>query len=80
SIGALLQKEPGAIPGEFSAAFRTAFSGSRVHNARRRLAGTRTLGWGSIASLRVTNAEVRRRHALKREAVLVGLGADRPEI
>ncbi|MDY7526695.1 glycosyltransferase [Cryobacterium sp. 10C2] len=80
SIGALLQKEPGAIPGEFSAAFRTAFSGSRVHNARRRLAETRTLGWGSIASLRLTNAEVRRRHALKREAVLVGIGADRPEI
>ncbi|WBM79501.1 hypothetical protein KIV56_14345 [Cryobacterium breve] len=79
SVGALLQKEPGAIPGEFSAAFRTAFSGSRVSNARRRLAETRTLGWGSIASLRLTNAEVRRRNILKREAVLVGLGADRPE-
>lgn len=80
SVGQLLQKEPGAVLGEFSAAFAAAFSGIRVSAARRRFAATRTLGWGSIASLRVSSAEVRRRHALKREASLTGARGDRPEI
>lgn len=80
SVGQLLQKEPGAVVGEFSAAFAAAFSGIRVSAARRRFAATRTLGWGSIASLRVSSGEVRRRHALKREASLTGARGDRPEI
>jgi len=80
AIGDLLRKEPGAILGEFSAAFAAAFQGGRVSAARRRLAATRTLGWTSIASLRVSAAEVRRRHALTREAALTGARGDRPEI
>ncbi|TFD21897.1 glycosyltransferase [Cryobacterium sp. TMT2-23] len=80
SIGQLLRKEPGAILGEFSAAFAAAFSGIRVSAARRRFAATRKLGWGSIASLRVSSAEVRRRHALKREASVTGVRGDRPDI
>jgi len=80
AIGDLLRKEPGAILGEFSAAFAAAFLGGRVRTARRRLAATRTLGWSSISSLRVSAAEVRRRHALTREAALTGARGDRPEV
>ena len=80
SIGQLLRKEPGAILGEFSAAFGTAVHLMRVFAARRRFAATRTLGWASIASLRVPSVEVRRRQALKREASLTGVRGDRPEI
>ncbi|WEO78154.1 glycosyltransferase [Cryobacterium sp. SO2] len=80
SLGDLLRKEPGAILGEFSAAFSAAFLGGRVRQARRRLAGTRTLAWSSISTLRVSAAEVRRRHALTREAALTGARGDRPEI
>ncbi|WP_051973589.1 glycosyltransferase family 2 protein [Cryobacterium sp. MLB-32] len=80
SLGQLLQKEPGAVLGEFAAAFSAAFHGRRVRAARRRLAATRSLGWASIASLRVTSAEMRRRHALQREASLAGARGDRPEI
>ncbi|POH64083.1 hypothetical protein C3B61_13450 [Cryobacterium zongtaii] len=80
AIGNLLRKEPGSILGEFAAAFAAAFQGGRVLTARRRLAATRTLAWSSISSLRVSAAEVRRRHALTREAALTGLRGDRPEI
>ena len=80
SIGDLLRKEPGAILGEFHAAFAAAFRGGRVWSARKRLAATRTMGWASISSLRISAAEVRRRHALTREAALTGVRGDRPEI
>jgi hypothetical protein len=80
SIGQLLRKEPGAIVGEFSAAFGAAFNGMRVGNARRSFAKTRTLGWDAISTLRVPSAEVRRRHSLKREASLFGLHGERPEV
>ena len=80
SFGQLLQKEPGAILGEYSAAFATAFSGRRVSAARRRFAATRTLGWASIASLRVPAVEVRRRQALRREANLTTVNGEVPEI
>ena len=80
SVIDLLRKEPGSIIGEFAAAFSAAFLGSKVRQARRKLAATRTLSWSSIASLRVSAAEVRRRHALTREAALTGARGDRPEI
>ncbi|TFB67004.1 glycosyltransferase [Cryobacterium sp. Hz9] len=80
SIGQLLRKEPGAVVGEFAAAFGAAFNGMRVGNARRSFAQTRTLGWDAISTLRVPSAEVRRRHSLKREASLFGLHGERPEI
>jgi len=80
SIGQLLRKEPGAIVGEFAAAFGAAFNGMRVGNARRSFAKTRTLGWDAISTLRVPSAEVRRRHSLKREASLFGMHGERPEV
>ena len=80
SIGQLLRKEPGAIVGEFAAAFGAAFNGMSVSTARKRFAATRKLGWASIAPLRVSSAEMRRRHALEREASLAGVRGDRPEI
>ncbi len=80
SIGQLLRKEPGAILGEFSAAFGAAFNGMRVSNARKIFTQTRTLGWDAISTLRVSAAEVRRRHSLKREASLFGLHGERAEV
>ncbi|PPF82436.1 glycosyltransferase family 2 protein [Subtercola sp. Z020] len=65
----VLRKQPGAVAGEYGAAFRTAFSG-RVGEARRRIRTTRKVGWGAIAPLRVPGAEVRRRNALVRELAL----------
>ena len=76
----LLRKEPGSIISEFAAAFSAAFLGSKVRQARRNFARTRTLAWSSISPLRVSAAEVRRRHALTREAALTGARGDRPEI
>jgi GT2 family glycosyltransferase len=80
SIIDLLRKEPGSIIGEFAAAFSAAFLGSKVRQARHNFARTRTHPWSSISSLRVSAAEVRRRHALTREAALTGVRGDRPEI
>jgi GT2 family glycosyltransferase len=80
SVIDLLRKEPGSIIGEFAAAFSAAFLGSKVRQGRRNLARTRTLPWSSISSLRVSAAEVSRRHALTREAALTGARGDRPEI
>ena len=40
----VLLLEAGAILGEFSAAFATAFNGMRVGNARKKLAATKTVG------------------------------------
>jgi len=80
SMGQLLRKEPGAVIGEFGAAFSAAFHLGRVHVARRKLAASRSLGWASIASLRVSSGEMRRRRALQREASLAGIRGDRPEI
>lgn len=67
----LLRKEPGSIGGELGAAFRVAFSGMAVGNARRRLASAREVGWAAVAPLRIPFSEVRRARALKREAALV---------
>ncbi len=80
SIGQLLRKEPGAIVGEFAAAGAAAFRLVRVVRARRQFATTRTLGWSSIASLRVPSAVVRRRQMLKREASLTGARGERHEL
>ncbi|RFA16553.1 hypothetical protein B7R22_03515 [Subtercola boreus] len=65
----VLRKQPGAVAGEFAAAFRTAFSG-RVGEARRRIRSTRKVGWSAINPLRIASAEVRRRNALLRELAL----------
>ncbi|MFC5503374.1 glycosyltransferase family 2 protein [Lysinimonas soli] len=66
SIGRLLGKRPGAIPGELAAAFRVAFDGS-VAPARARLRRNRTLGWASIAPLRIPGDAVRELRAVARD-------------
>ena len=66
SIGHLLGKRPGAIGGEFAAAFRVAFDGS-IGQARTRIRGTRTLGWSAIAPLRIPADEVRELRAAARD-------------
>ncbi len=80
SIGRIVGKEPGAIGGEFAAAFRTAFAGIRVSSARRNLARHRVVGWAAIAPLRIPIAEVRRARALKRESAYVGLRGERRDL
>lgn len=80
SIVRLLRKEPGSVGGELGAAFRVAFSGLAVSNARRRLAKARTVTWTAIAPLRIPFAEVRRSRALKREAALVRQQGERQDL
>lgn len=76
----LLRKEPGSIGGELGAAFRVAFSGMAVGNARRRLASAREVGWAAVAPLRIPFSEVRRARALKREAALVQQQGERQDL
>ncbi|MFJ8895818.1 glycosyltransferase family 2 protein [Leifsonia sp. NPDC102414] len=80
SIGRILRKEPGSVGGELAAAFRVAFSGMKVSNARRMLATNKTVGWAAVAPLRIPFDEVRRARALKREAALVGQQGERQEL
>ncbi|MFF2274937.1 glycosyltransferase [Agromyces sp. NPDC058126] len=68
SVRLLLVKAPGAIPGEFAAAFTTMFSGARVPRARRALKSARTVGWSAIAPLRMQPDEMRRRRQHSAEA------------
>lgn len=66
SLGQLLAKRPGAVPGELSAAFRAAFDGS-VPGARSRLRRARTAGWRAIAPLRLEGSALREHRAHERE-------------
>ncbi|ARJ05978.1 hypothetical protein GCM10010988_11400 [Cnuibacter physcomitrellae] len=75
----LVRKQPGAVGGEFSAAFRTAF-GSHIGEARRRLKAAKRVGWSAIAPLRMPGDEVRRRRSLQREIALTYLRGDRDRI
>lgn len=76
----LLRKEPGSVGGELGAAFRVAFSGLAVSNARRTLSRARTASWAAIAPLRIPFAEVRRSRALKREAAMVRQQGERQDL
>jgi GT2 family glycosyltransferase len=67
SIWQLLSKRPGAIGGELSSAFSTAFSGT-IGPARRKLRRTRKLGWGAIAPLRISSSAARERRVGRRPA------------
>jgi len=67
-LGQLLAKNPGAVGGEFRAAASAAFSGGAVGRARRSLKISRRAPWSSLAPLRMSRAEVRRRNILAREA------------
>ena len=66
SIGELLGKRPGAIGGEFAAAFRVAFDGT-VPPARARLRREKRLGWAAIAPLRIPADQVRQLRAAARD-------------
>ena len=70
SFAHLLAKQPTRVVGEIVAAAQVAFSGASVPVARRRLAHARTVAvsWDSLAPLRMTLAEVRRRRAISRDA------------
>ncbi len=77
SLGHLLSKRPGAVSGEFRAAFAAAFSGGSVGRARKNIKQTRRAPWSAIASLRLTRQEVRRRESLAREAIQVRLHGEK---
>lgn len=66
SIGLLLGKRPGAIPGEIAAATAAVFDGS-VPGARSALRRTRRVGWPALAALRVPPEVVRARRASERD-------------
>ncbi|WP_066041814.1 glycosyltransferase family 2 protein [Herbiconiux solani] len=79
SLFQLIRKQPGAIGGEFAAAFKTAF-GSRITEARRRLKASRRVGWRAISPLRMPGDEIRRRRSLQREIALTYLRGERDRI
>lgn len=66
TVGQLLAKRPGAVPGELSAAFRALFDPS-VPGARSRLRRARTAGWRAVAPLRMRGAALREHRAHERE-------------
>ena len=68
AVRLLLIKRPGDIPGEFSAALGTMFSGMRVPRARRVLASSKQAKWSAIAPLRLQPDEQRRRREAAAEA------------
>ncbi|MFB2584750.1 glycosyltransferase [Herbiconiux liukaitaii] len=79
SLFQLVRKQPGAIGGEFAAAFKTAF-GSRIGEARKRLKASKRVGWKAIAPLRMPGDEIRRRRSLQREIALTYLRGARDRI
>ena len=79
SLFQLVRKQPGAIGGEFAAAFKTAF-GSHIGAARRRLKSSKKVGWRAIAPLRMPGDEMRRRASLQREIALTYLRGERDRI
>lgn len=66
SLGQLLAKRPGAVPGEIAAAFVAAFDGS-VPGARSRLRRGRKTGWRAVAPLRLDGPALREHRAHERE-------------
>ncbi|MBF4574422.1 glycosyltransferase [Herbiconiux sp. VKM Ac-1786] len=79
SLFQLVRKQPGAIGGEFAAAFKTAF-GSHIGAARRQLKASKKVGWRAIAPLRMPGDEMRRRASLQREIALTYLRGERDRI
>ncbi|QEO08608.1 glycosyltransferase [Protaetiibacter larvae] len=75
SLGQLLAKRPGAVPGEIASAFRAAFDGT-VPGARIRLRRARNVGWRAIAPLRLTGAPLREHRAHERDQADERLGRE----
>jgi GT2 family glycosyltransferase len=80
SLGMLVVKQPGAIGGEFAAAFQTAFGSNRFGRARKALRRGRVVGWAAIAPWRIPLSQVRRMRAHRREASLVRQHGERREL
>ncbi len=66
SLGQLLAKRPGAVPGEVRAAARAAFDGT-VPGARSRLRRAATVGWRAVDPLRMSGAVLREHRAHERD-------------
>ena len=73
SIGLLLAKRPGAIPGEIAAAVAAAFDGS-VPGARGVIRRTRKVDWAALAPLRIPPDVVRERRATARDRAYAASG------
>ena len=77
AFGLMLGKRPGAVGGEFRAAFSAAFSGGAVNRARRAIRSQRHASWSVLAGVRLDRADVRRRNTLAREAAYVRTHGER---
>ena len=77
AFGLMLGKRPGAVGGEFRAAFSAAFSGGAVNRARRAIRSQRHASWSVLAGVRLSRADVRRRNTLAREAAYVRTHGER---
>lgn len=66
SLGALVAKRPGTIPGEIAAAVAVAFDGT-IPTARGILRRTRKVGWAALEPLRIPPDVVRERRATARD-------------
>ncbi|MGO3886790.1 MAG: glycosyltransferase family 2 protein, partial [Mycetocola sp.] len=66
-IVALIRKRPETITAELGSALQAAFSRQRLGEARRKLARAKITPWSSLAPLRTSWAEVRRRRRLRAE-------------
>jgi GT2 family glycosyltransferase len=69
SVGRLLAKRPGDVPGEFAAATGAALDTS-VPGARARLRRGRRVGWGALAPLRIGPDHARQRRAALRDRAI----------
>ena len=76
SLGQLLAKRPGAVPGEISAAFR-ALVDPTVPGARSRLRRANKTGWRAIAPLRMRGAALREHRAHERDRADERAGRER---
>ena len=77
AFGLMLAKRPGAVSGEFRAAFSAAFSGGAVNRARRAIRSQRQASWSVLTGVRLSRAEVKRRNTLAREAAYVRAHGER---
>jgi GT2 family glycosyltransferase len=80
SLVLLVAKRPGQVGAEYAAALGVTFSLGAVARARRRLRATKTASWSSVKVLRMSRAEVRRRHTLAREAAQIRAHGERVPI
>jgi hypothetical protein len=71
TFGQMLAKRPGLVGAELSSAIAVAFSLGSIGRSRARLRRQRTAPWASLAGVRMSGGEVRRRASLSREAARI---------